>query len=281
MGRFAFFKKRFWHQLLFSLGINAHLKGFLEAHPYQGAAKGLCLPVLNCYSCPGALTSCPLGSLQYMIYSHARHLSLMVLGIVGSAGILAGRWVCGHLCPFGLYQDLLKKTTKKSLKLPRIWTKMKYVILFLFVVLLPLLLSKPAFCTLICPAGTLQGGLTLVWSLGIPLGFIYFWKLGLLLFFSAFSLVIPRFFCRTACPLGAFLGFFNKFSLFSIHVDMNTCISCDACRKVCPVDINISEHPASAECIRCGDCLPACPVSCIAFTSPLSKEKGVFNEASS
>ena len=277
---FSFLKKRFWRQLLFSIGINSNIKGFIEAAPFQGESKGLCLPVLNCYSCPGALTSCPLSSLQYMIYSQARHISLLVLGLLGSAGLLAGRWYCGHLCPFGFYQDLLKKISSISLGLPRFFILVRYIILGLFIVILPLVLLKPAFCTYICPAGTLEGGLTLVWSLNIPLGLLYFWKVGLLIAYSGLSVVIPRFFCRTTCPLGTILGFFNRISLYTIHVDMDRCVSCGACRSVCPVDINISEDPGSEECIRCGDCLPACPVSCISFT-PLLKKKGAFNEVSS
>jgi|MTBAKSStandDraft_2_1061841.scaffolds.fasta_scaffold01766_9 polyferredoxin len=275
----SFLKKRFWQQLLFTIGINSNFKGFIEAAPFQGESKGLCLPVLNCYSCPGALTSCPLGSLQYMIYSQGRHLSLLVIGLMGSAGVLAGRWFCGHLCPFGFYQDLLKKISSLSLRLPRFFTMIRYLILALFIIILPLILLKPAFCTYICPAGTLEGGLTLVWSLNIPLGVLYFWKVGLLILYSGFSVVIPRFFCRTTCPLGTMLGFFNRISLYTIRVDRDRCISCGACRTVCPSDINISEDPGSPECIRCGNCLPVCPVSCISFT-PLVKKKGACHDIS-
>ena len=51
-------------QLYSALLHNAYLKGFIDGKIYTGAAKVACVPGFNCYSCPGAVGSCPLGSIQ-------------------------------------------------------------------------------------------------------------------------------------------------------------------------------------------------------------------------
>ena len=81
-----------------------------------------------------------------------------------------GRVICGFLCPFGLIQELLHKIPVKKLKKNRITQKLtwiKYVILGIFVVAIPLWfglrkLPLPAFCKYICPAGTLEGAALLL-----------------------------------------------------------------------------------------------------------------------
>ena len=90
---------------------NAYIKGFLPGDPviYQGKLKQVCVPGMNCYSCPGALGSCPIGSLQATLNAREYKLSLYVLGVLAVFGTLLGRFVCGFLCPFGLIQDLLFK----------------------------------------------------------------------------------------------------------------------------------------------------------------------------
>ena len=258
-----FIKKRIFRQAAFSLLVNSYVPGFIKSSPYAGPSKSVCLPVLNCYSCPGAYTSCPVGTFQQSLYSFPGKASLFVTGMLGISGIAAGRWFCGNLCPFGLYQDLLKKISAKNIALPRILRKVKYIVLFVTVMALPLLIHKPAFCSYLCPAGTLQGGLTLVWSLNIPLGLLYYFKVGLLAALSGLSVAVKRPFCATLCPLGAVLGAFNRISMLSMKVDTDRCIRCGKCRDVCPSDINIYEDPGSPECLRCGDCVAVCPTGCI------------------
>ena len=46
---------------------NGYARGFAEGRIYKGSLKKLCVPGLNCYSCPGALGSCPIGSLQAVL----------------------------------------------------------------------------------------------------------------------------------------------------------------------------------------------------------------------
>lgn len=160
--------KRLIAQFSFFLMTNANLKGFVTGKIYKGDFKKICVPGLNCYSCPGAIGSCPIGALQAVI-GHMRHsFSLYVSGLMALFGILLGRFICGWLCPFGLVQDLLGKIKKRKRKLPRYLYHVRYVVLGVFVIGLPLLLTNsvgmgdPTFCKYICPSGTLLGAVPLL-----------------------------------------------------------------------------------------------------------------------
>ena len=101
--------KRKWMQLYFALLFNANLKGFINVEGYfngkiyQGQTKNVCVPGINCYSCPGAVGACPLGSLQGALGN--RSTLFYVGGTLLLYSILFGRMICGWLCPFGFIQD--------------------------------------------------------------------------------------------------------------------------------------------------------------------------------
>ena len=61
---------------------NSHLAGFFTGKIYKGKLKGICVPGLNCYSCPGAVGSCPIGSLQAVIGSSKFQFSYYIVGIL-------------------------------------------------------------------------------------------------------------------------------------------------------------------------------------------------------
>ena len=96
-------------QAAWALLTNGYLAGFLDGKIYQGPWKKLCVPGLNCYSCPGALGSCPIGALQAVLSSRNFQFAYYVVGFLLLIGALLGRFVCGFLCPFGWIQDLLHK----------------------------------------------------------------------------------------------------------------------------------------------------------------------------
>ena len=184
---------RGWFQAGATLLTNIHLPNFAKGVLYQGKGKTVCVPGLNCYSCPGAIGSCPIGSLQAVIGSKNYKFSFYVIGFLMIFGSLMGRFVCGWLCPFGLVQDLLHKIpfVKKIKKVPfdRYLRYLKYVILVVFVIAMPLLLvgesgyGSPWFCKLICPSGTLLGGIPLVAKnpgLQRAIGFLFGWKVSIL-----------------------------------------------------------------------------------------------------
>ena len=67
-------------QLVSALLYNANLSGFASGSIYKGQTKGLCVPGLNCYSCPGAVASCPLGALQNALSAMPNKLPLYIAG---------------------------------------------------------------------------------------------------------------------------------------------------------------------------------------------------------
>lgn len=271
-------------QATWTLLTNSYLAGFAQGKIYQGPLKNLCVPGLNCYSCPGALGSCPIGALQAVIGSARFNVTLYVAGFLMLVGALAGRFVCGWLCPFGLIQELLHK-----IPLPRPLCKvttfrgdrplraLKYVILAVFVILLPLfavdLLGQgtPWFCKLICPVGTLEGGIPLVAlneSLRAAVGWLYTWKVALLVGIIVLSVIVYRPFCKYLCPLGAIYALFNRIAVLRHRVDAETCIECGACREACPMGIDPAKTPNHPECVRCGACTHTCPTGALHTTGP-------------
>ena len=128
-------------QLLAALLYNAHLRGFADGQIYTGPLKSVCVPGLNCYSCPGAVAACPLGALQNALAASASRPGFYVFGLILLFGLLLGRFVCGWLCPVGLLQELLDRLPVPKLRKGR-WSRAlgwtKYVILAVFVVLIPL-----------------------------------------------------------------------------------------------------------------------------------------------
>lgn len=275
---------RLFIQCAFAALSNGHLIGFAKGKIYTGHLKTLCVPGMNCYSCPGALGACPIGALQAVLSSKQFHVSLYVFGLLTVLGTVFGRLICSFLCPFGLLQDLLHKLPfpKKLRRLPweRLWTSLRYGMLVLFVILLPALvhnafgIGDPWFCKYVCPVGTLEAGIPLVLSdpsLQGAIGSLFWWKIALLALVLIASVILYRPFCRYLCPLGAFYGLFNRFALYRYHVDPTKCISCGACQKACGLDIPTWKTPNSTRCIRCGACKNACPTAAIKTVFPLKK----------
>ncbi|MDR2175117.1 MAG: 4Fe-4S binding protein [Synergistaceae bacterium] len=284
-------------QWLALLGHNACLPGFFSGRIYRGALKSVCVPGLNCYSCPGAVASCPLGALQAVLGASRYSFSFYVTGLLLGFSLFFGRFVCGFLCPFGLIQELLYKI---PLKIPFFSVKtgtagagaghsrlrcaryVKYALLAVFVIALPLLtkgaagegdagkgaagIGGPAFCKYICPAGTLTAGLPLVAAnppLRRALGGLFVLKCAAALAVVLGCLGAYRFFCKFLCPLGAFYGLFNKFSLYRVRLEKSNCARCGACFRACRMGVDPSRAPDSPECIRCGNCVKACRFSAL------------------
>ena len=156
-------------QIIAAVVFNGHFTGFLRGTVYNGSLKKICVPVLNCTSCPGALGSCPLGLIQSSILFGNYQLLLLITGILLFLGGLLGRFICGWLCPFGFVQELLYKLPLPKYRPGRKLVKLnylKYVVLVLFVFLFPALgltyLSGSTFCKFLCPVETLEAYLPLM-----------------------------------------------------------------------------------------------------------------------
>lgn len=272
-------------QIVFTALTNGYLLGYMKGKIYSGNSKKICVPGLNCYSCPGAIASCPIGSLQAVLGSRDFKFSFYIIGFLMIIGSFIGRFVCGWLCPFGLVQDLLYKIPfiKKIKKVPfdKYLRYLKYMILLIFVIILPLSISNyagegsPWFCKLICPSGTFLAGIPLVSmnsSLQRIIGPLFAWKMLVLITIIILSIKIYRPFCKYLCPLGAIYGGFNKISLYRYEIDSSKCTKCDLCHKKCDMNIVVYKKPNSSECIRCGKCIKVCPRNAISTTFNKSKK---------
>ncbi len=287
-------------QLFVAAASNSYVTGWLNGTIYSGKAKQLCHPGLNCYSCPGALLSCPIGALQAVIGSRSFNLSLYVFGFLLAVGTLLGRMVCGFLCPFGWIQELIYKIPfpfkKNHFKGDKALRYLKYVMLVVMVILLPMLLvtptgeASPAFCKYVCPAGTLEGGIPYVYfstqdlvtpQSGAPalpgfkvdlikrdqprvnLGFLFSWKMGILIVTLLSCLIIYRPFCKYICPLGGAYGLLNPVAMYRLRLNEDKCIHCGACARACKMCLDPTKQLNHRECVRCGDCVNACPTDAI------------------
>ena len=261
--------KRRLVQLYSALLFNANLKGYVQGNMFVGQSKFICSPGINCYSCPGAIGTCPLGALQNEMGN--RHVPFYILGILFLYGLMLGRTICGWLCPFGLFQDLIYKIKTPKLKksgVTRVLSYFKYVILAVFVFVLTGFGIFPAFCKYICPAGILEGAFGI-----LPqdsdylsmLGSLFTWKFILFVTIVVFCIFAYRAFCRFICPLGAIYSLFNRFSFFGIKLNRDACTSCGKCVTKCKLDI---KHVGDQECISCGECIDVCPTKAISFKGP-------------
>jgi len=258
---------------------NGYVRGWLHGTISSGKNKGICVPGLNCYSCPGAIGACPLGSLQAVLDSGKYHFSLYVFGFIAGIGVFCGRFVCGWLCPFGLIQDLLHKIPlfKKVKNMPghKVLRWLRFVFLALFVIILPMTVlnaagsGEPWFCEWICPSGTLLGGIPLLIAnsgLRSAAGIRFGWKCLILLAVIILSMKYYRPFCKYVCPLGAMYGVANPISIYRLKCDESECVKCGACQSACGMDIKVWETPNAVDCIRCGKCLKACPTGALSTT---------------
>lgn len=267
---------RGWIQAVATLLTNIHLPNFFKGGIYQGKGKAVCVPGLNCYSCPGAAGACPIGSFQAVVGSSKFRFSYYITGFLILLGVLLGRFICGFLCPFGWLQELLHKIPGKKLSTKKLkpLTYLKYAILLLAVVLLPAIvvndlgMGDPFFCKYICPQGVLEGAIPLAAvneGIRSALGSLFNWKLAILIVVVILSILFYRPFCKWICPLGAFYALMNKVSLLGIKVDEHKCVSCGKCARVCKMDVDVTKTPNHTECIRCGKCITSCPTDAIKF----------------
>ena len=171
---------------------NLHLPYFLKGGIYQGKGKAVCVPGLNCYSCPAASGACPIGSFQAVVGSSKFSISYYITGFLILLGVLLGRFICGFLCPFGWFQELLHKipTKKISTKKLKPLTYIKYAVLLFKVILKPMFITNdlgmgdPFFCKYLCPQGVLEGAIPLAAvnsGIRAALGTLFSWKLGILI----------------------------------------------------------------------------------------------------
>lgn len=91
-------------------------------------------------------------------------------------------------------------------------------------------------------------------------GNILYYIIGIAL---AFAFKDNRAFCKYICPVTVFLKPMSYFALFRIECDESKCVSCGKCKKICPMDVDVTDHSRKrkngTECILCMECVKNCP----------------------
>ena len=261
--------KRLYSQIIFFFTANL---GAL------GIKSGFCYPFFYCNACPAADAACPLRSIEVGVFkgNYQWKLILFPFLILGFAGIISGRAICGWLCPIGLVQRGTGKSAIKmkkyklfkkfeQSKIDRQLRYIKYFLLIGLVIVSPILIEF--MFTDICPIGILTGTIpTMILSPDKYVPSSYFYPA--MFIFGLFILLIftiRRGWCRYFCPIGAILAPFNKISMLYVDVDKSQCIHCNACSKACPMGIDVPNMHRDPECILCGKCISVCPKSIISF----------------
>jgi polyferredoxin len=180
-------------------------------------------------------------------------LLLMVVFTVITT-LLWGRVFCGFLCPFGALQDFIEMVVPQRFQrdMPR-WlhdraSLLKYLILLL--VLIP-----PTIAAL---APSLVEDPISLYQFAEPFGTVFFLSSSVLLWviavgFLAASAVVPRFYCRFVCPLGAALAVVSGLAPFRIR-RVEQCTLCNVCERSCPTGAIRGAEIDFPECVRCNIC---------------------------
>jgi ferredoxin-type protein NapH len=263
-----FFAKLLPHRLWVQVGF---LFAWLD--PLTLRIHNICGPVFHCHSCPLATFACPIGVLANFSALHL--FPFIAVAILVITGILLGSFICGWVCPFGLFQDLLARIPTPKYTLPK-WTSFtRYAVLFVAVLAIPYFLGKDNsffFCR-ICPAGLSEAAVPNIVNQALTGGQIIWpnaFKLSILILLLAAIFFVARPWCMTLCPLGAIFGLFNRFSAVYLRFSPDKCTNCKACRKLCPYGIEPDKNPGDTRCIRCLECT-RCRENCLTFDTILKK----------
>jgi len=250
------------------------LASFLFANSFfLSRFKGFCYPVLNCWACPSANFSCPIGALQNSSSSARLALRgeapwtavipIYVLGTLLLFSSLFGRMMCGWLCPFGWFQELLGRLGPKLRTAP--WSRyLRYVVLVGLVFVVPYLTSEAWFSKL-CPMGAIEGGLPqplLRPELRSQIGLMWWVKMAILAVTIGAAIVWRRPFCSVICPLGAIFALAHRWSAWRIDYDRDACTDCMICVEACPQGLDPRREVNSHACIGCLEC-EKCPFGAI------------------
>ncbi len=229
--------------------------------PLSGRLHNICSPVFHCYACPLSTFACPIGVVANFSALHV--FPFLAVGMLLLVGGLIGAFICGWVCPFGFFQDLLGRIPTPRVKLPRWAGYSRYVVLIAFVLVVPFFFGEkhPLFICMLCPAGALEGAVPQMISQAAA-GETVLWpntgKIIIVLLLLAAMFFTYRPWCTLFCPLGAIYGLFNRVSAFFLRFEPSACTSCKACHSMCKTGIKPDRRANDPRCIVCLDCT-RCP----------------------
>lgn len=182
---------------------------------------------------------------------------IAVAGIVGLTFILLfGRIICGFFCPLGLLQDIVWKVTEK-LHLPKLSRNEKFMKIINIFNRLFLVFFICGIASLITINLFFKDLLS---NASIPV-FVFIVMPITMIVVNSFA---RRFFCNV-CPIGSFIGLFEKLNIVKLEKDIDACTLCGACYDACPMRIKEiytetkKTNVSSQKCMYCGECIKKCP----------------------
>ena len=224
----------------------------------------------------------PLVAIATSLATHTLYKGLIWSLILLIPTLLLGRFFCNWICPYGIIHQFVgwlfntrgAKLQIESNRYRRLF-QVKYYILAAMIVaaacgtlqiglLDPICLLHRSFSTSLLPAMNMPEPLAKYF--GDPKFHQFGWAIGfLIVFLVGMNLVIPRFFCRVLCPLGATLGILSRFSLWRIERDPAKCTDCDMCLQSCEGASDPQTNLRKSECFVCFNCIEDCPHDALSF----------------
>jgi len=244
----------------------------------------------------------PLVAVSTAITTHTIYAGLMWSLIVIIPTLLLGRIFCNWICPFGalhhvigwLFGSRAARRRIEANRYRRFQAAKYYVLAGMLVAALfgtlqiglldPICLVHRSFTVAVIPSAQMPAQ---EWF-GDYRMHQFGWLIGaLFVFLLVLNLVLPRFFCRVLCPLGALLGILSRFSLWRIDRDPDKCTACNLCLQNCEGACDPHTQLRKSECLVCFNCIEDCPHDALHFrfvpakvgevTDPdLSRRKAVF-----
>ncbi len=160
--------------------------------------------------------------------------------------LLFGRGWCGYACWTAMVLDFLPYKVPKTGRRKLGW--IRYITFT----------ASLLFVSALFFAHVGNMGQIMFWAFII--GNICYYAIGILL---AFVFRDNRAFCKYICPITVFLKPMSYFSLMRIKCDKSKCVSCGKCKRVCPMDVDITDNSRKrkngTECILCFECIENCP----------------------
>lgn len=160
--------------------------------------------------------------------------------------LIFGRGWCGYACWTAMVLDFLPYRVPQKPRQKIGW--IRYLV-FLFSLI---------FVAVLLITHTDHTERILFWAFLI--GNLLYYAVGI---FLAFLFRDNRAFCKYICPVTLFLKPMSYFSLFRIRCDASKCISCGACKRSCPMNVDMTNPARSrengTECILCFECVKSCP----------------------
>jgi len=239
----------------------------------------------------------PLVALGTILSTHTLYWPLLWALVTVILTIIVGRFFCGWVCPLGSLHHFVGLLARRNKKTPqkiqlnryRKAQGIKYFVLVVFLAMAafpsmaailqtglldPISLITRSFNLVLVPIADRSANL-----ISVPQRFYEGAWLVFVLFVTAvlLNLVIPRFYCRFICPLGAMFGVIDRLAIWRIGKKPIECVDCRLCQRDCEGGCEPAGNIRISECVLCFNCLDGCKHKVIGYQTMLSAAGEITN----